>query len=92
MGFVFYRDLALSSDGGFNHSPFGYVLVYAIVKEQNLNLKCLRQTKIELIDIRKKKKIRNQIRMESIVLLLSTIAVTGLAVFIIFWLFVVHVI
>jgi hypothetical protein len=30
--------------------------------------------------------------MESIVLLFSTIAVTGLAVFIIFWLFVVHII
>lgn len=40
----------------------------------------------------KKKKIRNQIKMESMVLLLSTIAVTGLAVFIIFWLFVVHII
>jgi len=38
----------------------------------------------------KKKKIRNQIKMESVVLLFSTIAVTGLAVFIIFWLFVVH--
>jgi hypothetical protein len=40
----------------------------------------------------KKKKIRNQIKMESIVLLISTLAVTGLVVFIIFWLFVVHVI
>jgi hypothetical protein len=40
----------------------------------------------------KKKKIRNQIKMESIVLLFSTIAVTGLVVFIIFWLFVVHII
>jgi hypothetical protein len=39
-----------------------------------------------------KKKIRNQFKMESIVLLFSTIAVTGLAVFIIFWLFVVHII
>jgi hypothetical protein len=40
----------------------------------------------------KKKKIRNQINMESVFLLFSTIAVTGLAVFIIFWLFVVHII
>jgi len=39
-----------------------------------------------------KKNIRNQFKMESIVLLFSTIAVTGLAVFIIFWLFVVHII
>jgi len=38
-----------------------------------------------------KKKIRNQFKMESIVLLFSTIAVTGLAVFTIFWLFVVHI-
>jgi len=33
MGFVFYRDLALSSNRGFNRCPFGYVLAYAIVKE-----------------------------------------------------------
>jgi len=39
-----------------------------------------------------KKNIRNQIKIESIVLLFSTIAVTGLAVFFIFWLFVVHII
>jgi hypothetical protein len=35
-------------------------------------------------------KVRNQIKMASIVLLFSTIAVTGLVIFIIFWLFVVH--
>ena len=40
----------------------------------------------------KKTKIRNQIKMESIVMLFSTIAVTGLAGFIIFWLLVVHII
>jgi hypothetical protein len=40
----------------------------------------------------KKKNIRNQIKMESIILMFSTIAVTGLVVFIIFWLFVVHII
>jgi len=40
----------------------------------------------------KKTKIRNQIKMEAIVLLFSTIAVTGFVVFIIFWLFVVHII
>jgi hypothetical protein len=39
-----------------------------------------------------KKEIQHQIKMESIVLLISTIAVTGFAVFIIFWLFVVHII
>jgi hypothetical protein len=51
------------------------------------------QTDQDSIDRHSKKmKIRNQIKMESIVLLLSTIAVTGLAVFIIFWLFVVHII
>jgi hypothetical protein len=51
------------------------------------------QTDQDSIDRHSKKtKIRNQIKMESIVLLFSTIAVTGLAVFIIFWLFVVHII
>ena len=35
-------------------------------------------------------KVRNQVKMESIVLLFSTIAVTIFAIFIIFWLFVVH--
>ena len=38
----------------------------------------------------KKTKNRDQIKMESIVLLFSTIAVTIFAIFIIFWLFVVH--
>ena len=38
----------------------------------------------------KKTKNRDQIKMESIALLFSTIAVTIFAVFIIFWLFVVH--
>jgi hypothetical protein len=31
-------------------------LDYDLVNEQNLNLKCLKQTKIPLIDIRKKQK------------------------------------
>jgi hypothetical protein len=34
--------------------------------------------------------VHNQIKMTSVVLLFSTIAVTGLVIFIIFWLFVVH--
>ena len=38
----------------------------------------------------KKTDVRNQIKMESIALLFSTIAVTIFAIFIIFWLFVVH--
>ena len=51
------------------------------------------QTDQDSIDRHSKKtKIRNQIKMEAIVLLFSTIAVTGLVVFIIFWLFVVHII
>ncbi len=88
MGFVFYCELALSS----NRRPFGYLLVYAIVKKVKFKSKMPQKDQDSIDRPLKKTKIRNQIKMESIVMLFSTIAVTGLAVFIIFWLFVVHII
>jgi len=92
MGFVFYCDLAISSNRCFNRRPFGYVFNLCHCQRAKFKAKMPQKDQDSIDRHSEKKNIRNQFKMESIVLLFSTIAVTGLAVFIIFWLFVVHII